>query len=96
MYDVLTVNPNKRGIPATTLGGACWRFLSNYSSVVPSSPTKTGPPLVGEKTPTDTITIYIQNGPVFSGFRHFHHEKFFEVLIKFKKNGHTIYHPDQI
>ena len=45
--------------------------------------------------PTDTITIYIQNGPVFSGFRHFHHENFFEVLIKFKKNGHTIYHPYQ-
>ena len=83
-------NPNKRGMPAASKGGACWRFFSNYCCTLPPPPLYRPARLVGEKTPTDLSssfgTVSIQNsikrGALeFAVFCYFGIEK--EVVLKF-------------
>ena len=33
-YSYIYINPNKRGMPAATKWGACWRFFSNWNGAV--------------------------------------------------------------
>ena len=98
------LNPNKSGIPAATKGRACWRIFSNYCCTLP--PKNTRPRLVGDFSPTDISHSFAYGWRFFSaaaarflfGFSPFSLWKrsYFEVLIKFKKIGHTICDPYQI
>ena len=76
------------------------------TTVVPSPPKKTGPRQVGDFSPTDISHSFAYGWRFFSaaaarflfGFSPFSLWKrsYFEVLIKFKKIGHTICDPYQI
>ena len=99
-------NPNKRGMPAASKGGACWRFFSSYCCTLP-------PPFIPARATSWRKNSnwfklllwycfytkqYQKRGIGVCSFLLFWQWKgsCFEVFIKFKKNGHTFCNPYQI